>query len=53
MKIRINALCGQNEELLIIIAGGTYSYCCVLKGYFLHLAKSYLNIWNNDDFASN
>jgi hypothetical protein len=28
----INKHSGQNEELLIIKAGGTYSYHCALKG---------------------
>jgi hypothetical protein len=28
----INTLCGQNAELLIVEAGGTYSYHWVLKG---------------------
>jgi hypothetical protein len=27
----MNALCGQNAELLNVIAGGTYSYQCALK----------------------
>jgi hypothetical protein len=27
----INTLCGQNAELFIIKAGGTYSYHCALK----------------------
>jgi hypothetical protein len=29
---RINTLCGQSAELLIVEAGGTYSYHLVLKG---------------------
>jgi hypothetical protein len=28
----INALCGQNAELLDIKAGGTYNYHCAFKG---------------------
>jgi hypothetical protein len=28
----MNLLCGQNAELLIVKAGGTYSYHWVLKG---------------------
>jgi hypothetical protein len=28
----INTLCGQNAELLIVKAGGTYSYHWALKG---------------------
>jgi hypothetical protein len=29
----INTLCGQNAELLIIKAGGTYNYRWAIKGY--------------------
>jgi hypothetical protein len=29
----INTLCGQNAEVLVIKAGDTYSYHCVLKSY--------------------
>jgi hypothetical protein len=40
----INGLCGQNEELLNVIAGGTYSYHWVLKGKSkLSLAIRHLN----------
>jgi hypothetical protein len=28
----VNALCGQNAEVLIVEAGGTYSYHLALKG---------------------
>jgi hypothetical protein len=33
-KKHINTLCGQNRELLTVMAGGAYSYHWALKGLF-------------------
>jgi hypothetical protein len=30
---QINTICGQNSEMLIVKADGTYSYHLTLKGY--------------------
>jgi hypothetical protein len=36
----INTLCGQNAELVIVTACGTYRYHCSLKSYGIITGKS-------------